>query len=64
MWWDKGFTQEEDEALKQLVSEWEKQTGNKIKLSLYSTDELTRKIKREIQAGNLPDIVTSYTADR
>ena len=64
IWWDKGFTQEEDEALKQLVSEWEKQTGNKIKLSLYSTDELTRKIQREIQAGNLPDIVTSYTADR
>ncbi|MDZ8186759.1 MAG: ABC transporter substrate-binding protein [Nostoc sp. ChiSLP02] len=64
IWWDKGFTQEEDEALKQLVSQWEKQTGNKIKLSLYSTDELPRKIQREIRAGNLPDIVTSYTADR
>ncbi|MDF5709596.1 MAG: ABC transporter substrate-binding protein [Nostoc sp. S4] len=64
IWWDKGFTQEEDEALKQLVSQWKTQTGNKIKLSLYSTDELPRRIQRAIVAGNLPDIVTSYTADR
>ena len=64
LWWDKGFTLEEDEALQQLVSRWEQQSGNKIKLSFYATDELPRKIQRAIQAGSLPDIVMSYTAER
>ncbi len=29
VWWDKGFTLE-DEALQQIVSNWEKQSGNKV----------------------------------
>ncbi|RCJ19719.1 ABC transporter substrate-binding protein [Nostoc minutum NIES-26] len=64
VWWDKGFTLEEDEALQQVVSDWEKQTGNTIKLSFYTTDELPQKAQRALQAGNPPDILMSHNAER
>ena len=38
VWWDKGYTLEEDEALQQLVSRWDQQTGNKVKLSFYNNE--------------------------
>lgn len=64
IWWDKGFTLEEDEALQQVVSNWEKQSGNKIKLSFYTTDELPQKAQRAVRAGNPPDILMSHSAER
>ncbi len=62
VWWDKGFTVEEDEALQQIVSNWEKQTGKKIKLSFFTNDELPQKTKRAIKAGNPPDVLVGYNA--
>lgn len=64
VWWDKGSNLEEDEALQQLASNWEQQTGNKIKLSFYTNDELPQKTQRAIQAGKQPDIVMSSSAER
>ena len=56
IWWDKGYTLEEDEALQQVVSRWEQQTGNKIKVTFYTIDERSQKTQRSLQAGSLPDI--------
>ncbi len=63
IWWDKGFNPEEDEALQQLVSNWEQKTGHKIKLTFYTTDERSQKAQRFLQAGNLPDIIMSFKAE-
>ncbi len=63
IWWDKGFNPEEDEALQQLVSNWEQKTGRKIKLTFYTTDERSQKAQRFLQAGNLPDIIMSFKAE-
>lgn len=64
IWSDKGYTLEEDEALRQIISNWEQQSGNKIKLSFYTNDELPQKTQRALQAGNPPDIVISSSAER
>lgn len=64
VWWDKGYTLEEDEALQQVVSRWEQQTGNRVKLSFYNNDELSQKAQRAIQAGSPPDVLMSDNADR
>ncbi len=64
IWWDKGFTLEEDEALRALVAQWEKQNGSSIALSFYTTDELPQKAQRAIQAGKPPDILMSNNAER
>jgi len=64
IWWDKGFTLEEDEALQQIVSNWEKQSGNKVKLSFYSTDELSQKAERELRTGDLPDLIAMFKSEK
>ncbi|KYC43210.1 ABC transporter substrate-binding protein [Scytonema hofmannii PCC 7110] len=64
LWWDKGFTLEEDEAIQQVVKQWQQETGNKAELSLFSADELSKKTQRAIRSGNPPDIVMSNNADR
>ncbi len=64
IWWDKGFTLEEDEALQQLVSNWEKQSSNKVKLSFYSTDELSQKVERELRTGDLPDLIALFKSEK
>ncbi|MFQ4140722.1 ABC transporter substrate-binding protein [Chlorogloeopsis sp. ULAP02] len=64
IWWDKGFTLEEDEALQQLVKRWEQKTGNQIKLSFYNDDELAQKAQRALRAGVPPDLMISLIAER
>ena len=64
IWWDKGFTIEEDEALAQIISDWEQESGQKIKLSFYSNDELPEKVQRAIQAGTPPDLMMGSSAER
>ena len=64
IWWDKGFTLEEDEALQQIVSNWEKQSGKQVKLSFYSTDELSQKTERELKVGNLPDLIAMFKSEK
>lgn len=64
IWWDKGFTLEEDEALQQVVTNWEKQSGNKVKLSFYSTDDLSQKVERELRTGDLPDLIAMFKSEK
>ncbi|NJM21958.1 MAG: carbohydrate ABC transporter substrate-binding protein [Richelia sp. RM2_1_2] len=64
IWWDKGFNPEEDEALRSLVRHWEDKTKNQINLVFYTTDSLGEKIRRSLKAGNPPDIVMSFKAER
>lgn len=64
IWWDKGFNPEEDEALQDLVNKWEEQTGNKIKLDFYGTDELFQKVERELHSGNLPDLIAMFKGEK
>ena len=64
VWWEKGFNAEEDEALQKLIGTWEKKTGNKIKLAFRGTDELSQAVQRAIRAGDLPDLVMTFKAER
>ena len=59
LWWDKGFSLEEDEALQQLVSKWERQSGIDVKLFFQTPDELLQKAQRAIASGNPPDVLYS-----
>jgi len=64
IWWEQGFNPEEDRAILNLVDDWQKQTGNQVKLSFFSTDELTAKTKRAMVMGNLPDLMMNPQGDR
>ena len=64
IWWDKGFTLEEDEALQQIINNWRKESGKEIELTFHSNDELPEKVSRAIQAGTPPDLIMGSSMER
>src|SRR3954454_5925083 len=56
VWWDEGFFQAEDQAIHAVIQAWQKQTGNTVILSFYSTGDIASKIISAIRAGQFPDI--------
>jgi len=63
LWWDKGYSPEEDEALKKLVKNWEQETGNRVHISFYTLDKRSEKPQRSLQGGVVPDIFMSFKAE-
>lgn len=63
IWWDKGYSPEEDEALQRLVADWERQTENKVRVHFYTLDQRSQKPQRYLQGGETPDIFMSFKAE-
>src|SRR5205085_7729793 len=61
VWFAQGFAEEEDIALKKLVADYEKASGNKIDLSIVPFAPLRQKAVSAITSGVVPDIME--TAD-
>jgi len=57
-WFAQGFAPQEDDALKKLVADYEKASGNKIELSIVPFVPLRQKFISAITSGVVPDIVT------
>src|SRR5881275_1411367 len=56
VWFAQGFAEEEDIALKKLVAEYEKTSGNKIELSIVPFAPLRQKEVAAVQTGVVPDL--------
>ncbi len=63
IWWNEGYYPEETGTIRQIVSDWQKETGKDVELTLYSEKDLTREVKNAIERHNPPDVLYSYTAD-
>ena len=56
-WWVQGFVPEEDEAYKAFVSEYEKQSGDKVEFSIIPFAPMRQKIISAITSGVVPDMI-------
>jgi multiple sugar transport system substrate-binding protein len=56
MWWSQGFVQDEDVALKKIVADYEKASGNKIELSIIPFAPERQKIISALTSGVVPDL--------
>ncbi len=63
VWWNQGFYPAEDQALKDMVATWEKQTGNTVNLTIYNGSDLPAKIISAMTTGQVPDLVYVDNAD-
>ena len=61
IWWNQGFYQVEDQAVKDSIAEWEKQTGNKVDLLFLPVGDVTAKIVSGMTTGDVPDLIYSDT---
>jgi multiple sugar transport system substrate-binding protein len=64
IWWEQGYNIEENEAIRNIVNNWQQQTGNRVKLSFFTNNELTAKAQRAVIAGHPPDIMMNPKAER
>src|SRR6516165_7815417 len=55
VWWAQGFVPEEDAAIKKIVTDYEKASGNTIDLSITPFAPQRQKIVAAVQSGILPD---------
>src|SRR5262249_6529676 len=62
VWWIQGFTPEEDAALKRMIAEYEKASGNIIDASIIPFGPLMQKIVSALTSGDVPDVLTHTTA--
>ncbi len=56
VWWNQGFYPAEDQAMRDMVAAWEKQSGNKIELTFYNGSDMPAKIISSITTGEVPDL--------
>ena len=57
MWFSQGFVQDEDTSLRKAVSEYEKQSGNTIELSITPFAPERQKIVAALTSGVVPDLI-------
>jgi multiple sugar transport system substrate-binding protein len=56
VWWAQGFVQEEDEAFKKLVADYERASANKIDYSIIPFAPERQKIISAVTSGEVPDL--------
>ncbi len=56
VWWTQGFVPEEDTAVKKIVADYEKASGNTIELSIIPFAPLRQKIISAVTSGVVPDM--------
>jgi multiple sugar transport system substrate-binding protein len=56
VWWTQGFVQEEDVAIKKVVADYQKASGNTIELSIMPFAPLRQKIVSAVTSGVVPDL--------
>src|SRR5216683_6465179 len=57
VWFAQGFAEEEDIALKKMVADYEKASGNKIDLSIVPFAPFRQKVVSAITSGVVPDVM-------
>lgn len=63
VWWQQGFYPEEAEAIQRLVTEWERENGIEVELTLYSDKDMRRATDNAIATGNTPDLLFNPSID-
>jgi multiple sugar transport system substrate-binding protein len=63
VWFAQGFVQDEDLALRKAVADYEKQSGNKIELSIIPFAPERQKIISALTSGVVPDLFDSNPAE-
>jgi multiple sugar transport system substrate-binding protein len=56
VWWTQGFAQQEDVAFRQIVSDYEKASGNTIDYSIIPYAPIRQKIVSALTSGDVPDL--------
>lgn len=57
VWWNKGFYEQEDEAVREIIAAFEQETGKEVELVQPGLDEMYDQANAALEAGNPPDFL-------
>jgi multiple sugar transport system substrate-binding protein len=57
VWWEKGFYDQEDEAVAEIVAAFEQESGKEVELVQPEQDEVNDKVRAAVVAGQPPDFL-------
>jgi multiple sugar transport system substrate-binding protein len=63
VWWPQGFVPEEDAAIKKVVADYQKASGNTIDLNIAPFAPQRQKIVAAVQSGIVPDLFLNNPAE-
>jgi multiple sugar transport system substrate-binding protein len=61
VWWEKGYYDQEDKAVREIVAAFEQKTGKQVKLVLEKYEQLRDDTLAAIEAGRPPDFIFTVT---
>lgn len=64
VWWTQGFYAAENQAVIDAMADWEKQTGNKVELTIMTGPDMITKMIAAMNVNDVPDLVHTVTGDR
>jgi ABC-type glycerol-3-phosphate transport system substrate-binding protein len=56
VWWEQGYSPEEDAAVRETITAVEQKTGKQVELAFYPQADLPDKIAARLTAGQPPDL--------
>jgi ABC-type glycerol-3-phosphate transport system substrate-binding protein len=57
--WSEGYTNQEDEGVREVLAAFEQKTGKQVELVLHPEHELPDRVVAAVEAGRPPDFVFS-----
>jgi multiple sugar transport system substrate-binding protein len=55
LWWEEGFNAEEDVAVHEMMTDFERKTGKTVELAFFPQDVLANSLETALAAGEPPD---------
>jgi multiple sugar transport system substrate-binding protein len=60
VWWEKGYYDQENEAVREIIAAFEQDTGKQVELVFYSNEELPEALEAALGKGQPPDFAFGY----
>jgi multiple sugar transport system substrate-binding protein len=57
VWWEKGYDDQENEAVREIIAAFEQETGKQVELDLPPYDDSQVKVQAAVEAGQPPDFL-------
>jgi multiple sugar transport system substrate-binding protein len=63
VWWEKGFYEQENEAVREIVAAFEHETGKRVELVMPEQDELPEMAEAAVETGHPPGFLWGTTSE-
>jgi multiple sugar transport system substrate-binding protein len=64
VWWEKGFYEQEDEAVREIIAAFEQDSRKQVELVLPPYEDVPDEIEAALEAGQPPDFLFSTASER